>query len=200
MSIGALITIILAAAFGALFLYGVLKLIQSRRQWVAEKMEKLGVQLPGEPADDAAAAHTTGFGKEPEKQEPLVPEGTCPFCGQVKGPDGSCACTVGAGAAVAAPASPHILGMVGPYAGRSFDATGDEITVGREPGNTICLEQDSSVSRRHAKLTRQGDALTVEDLGSTNGTFVNGRKVEAPTTLSPGDTVQFGQSDFKYEA
>jgi hypothetical protein len=200
LSVGSLITILLAAALGAAALYAILRLVQSRREWVAQKMEKLGVQLPGEPADDAAATHTTGFGKEPEKQEPLVPEGICPFCGQVKGPDGSCACTPGRAAAPPGPVSPRLLGMVGPYTGRPFDVATDQITVGREAGNVICLDQDSSVSRRHAKLTRQGGALTVEDLGSTNGTFVNGRKVEASTTLSPGDSVQFGESHFKYEA
>ncbi len=71
---------------------------------------------------------------------------------------------------------------------------GAELTVGRAPGCAIFLEEDTFVSQLHARVFRRDDGLFVEDLGSTNGTFLNGVKVTAPVKLSKGDKVQFGKS------
>jgi predicted component of type VI protein secretion system len=73
-----------------------------------------------------------------------------------------------------------------------------EQVVGRE-GGQLTLAGESSVSRSHAKISKTGDSITVEDMGSTNGTFVNGQKVSAPTPLHPGDAVQFGAVQYRYE-
>jgi hypothetical protein len=73
-----------------------------------------------------------------------------------------------------------------------------EQTVGRENA-ALTLSGESSVSRSHAKVTRTGDAVMVEDAGSTNGTFVNGQRVGGPQALRPGDTVQFGAVQYRYE-
>lgn len=67
----------------------------------------------------------------------------------------------------------------------------DAITVGRSRGNDLVLT-DPSVSARHARLRLDGDALVVEDLGSANGTFHEGRRVEGPTRLTPGAALRFG--------
>jgi pSer/pThr/pTyr-binding forkhead associated (FHA) protein len=69
-----------------------------------------------------------------------------------------------------------------------------EITVGRGGGCGIVLADDTFVSTLHARLFQQNGESYVEDLGSTNGTFVNGKKVGAPTRLRRGDRVQFGQT------
>jgi hypothetical protein len=71
---------------------------------------------------------------------------------------------------------------------------GDELTVGRGGGCGVVLPEDTFVSTVHARLFRRGDDLFVEDLGSRNGTFVNGEQVQAPTKLRRGDRVQFGQT------
>lgn len=71
-------------------------------------------------------------------------------------------------------------------------AIGDEITVGRAAGCGIALTADSTVSQLHARLFRKEGRLYVEDLGSTNGTFVNGRKVSRPTELRGRDRLQVG--------
>jgi pSer/pThr/pTyr-binding forkhead associated (FHA) protein len=71
---------------------------------------------------------------------------------------------------------------------------GDELTVGRGGGCGVVLADDTYVSTVHARLYRRGDDLFVEDLGSRNGTFVNGQQVQAPTKLRRGDRVQFGQT------
>jgi hypothetical protein len=65
-------------------------------------------------------------------------------------------------------------------------------TVGRHPGCTIVLD-DSFVSSEHASLELAGNRWYVRDLGSTNGTFVNGHAVETSAGLDDGDVVQFGR-------
>jgi hypothetical protein len=72
--------------------------------------------------------------------------------------------------------------------------------VGREAGLALSLIGESTVSRRHARLERTGDVVVLTDLGSTNGTFVNGERVTEPTTLRPGDSVQFGAVPFRFES
>jgi hypothetical protein len=71
---------------------------------------------------------------------------------------------------------------------------GDELTVGRGGGCGVVLPDDNFVSTVHARLFRRGDDLFVEDLGSRNGTFVNGEQLQAPQRLRRGDRVQFGQT------
>jgi EAL domain-containing protein (putative c-di-GMP-specific phosphodiesterase class I) len=71
--------------------------------------------------------------------------------------------------------------------------------IGRRPGTHLTLSE-TSVSGRHARLTREGGRLLVEDLGSTNGTFVNGERVTAARRLDHDDIVQFGSVDFRVSA
>ena len=69
----------------------------------------------------------------------------------------------------------------------------DLYTIGRDPAtNTIALT-DSSISTHHARVTRTGDTFPVEDLGSRNGTFVNGEKIAAPSALNDNDVIRFGR-------
>ena len=77
--------------------------------------------------------------------------------------------------------------------GREFEfrlLDGEHI-VGREPGVAIRLDSPK-VSRHHARVTASGRAVSVEDLGSKNGTFVRGVRIGEPTSLEPGDDVQIG--------
>ncbi len=67
-----------------------------------------------------------------------------------------------------------------------------EASVGRDRSNDICLP-DPSVSLRHARLYQWGRNWWVEDLNSTNGTFVNGRRLQRPGVVLPGDQLAFGQ-------
>ncbi len=70
----------------------------------------------------------------------------------------------------------------------------EEVTVGRGGGCGIVLAEDTYVSTLHARLFQRGGDSFVEDLGSTNGTFVNGERVTAATRLRRGDQIQFGQT------
>jgi pSer/pThr/pTyr-binding forkhead associated (FHA) protein len=69
---------------------------------------------------------------------------------------------------------------------------GDQITIGRDPTNSITIN-DAEISRRHARLTYQGGKYVLEDLGSTNGTFVNGQRLAGPRVLKSGEVVSFGE-------
>jgi len=71
---------------------------------------------------------------------------------------------------------------------------GEEITVGRGGGCGIVLPDDHFVSTVHARVFRRGDEVYVEDLGSRNGTYVNGSPVASPIRLRRGDRVQFGET------
>lgn len=70
------------------------------------------------------------------------------------------------------------------------------VVVGRAPGADIVIPT-SYVSSRHARFTLMGTSLMVEDLGSTNGTLLNGRPVHQPVACSPGDIVTIGNVDIK---
>jgi len=70
----------------------------------------------------------------------------------------------------------------------------EELTVGRGGGCGIVLPDDHFVSTVHARVFRRGDDVFVEDLGSRNGTFVNGAPVASPIRLRRGDRVQFGET------
>jgi predicted component of type VI protein secretion system len=66
------------------------------------------------------------------------------------------------------------------------------VDVGREPSLPLHLDEDTQVSRRHARIAQQGGQVVVEDLGSTNGTYVNDQPINAPRALNPGDKVRIG--------
>jgi hypothetical protein len=72
--------------------------------------------------------------------------------------------------------------------------------IGRGAENAIRLDGDDFVSSRHAVLEPRPDGLWVEDLGSTNGTFVNGARVTSARLLQAGDIVRIGQTDLRVEA
>ena len=78
----------------------------------------------------------------------------------------------------------------GPGAGRQVPL-GEPLVLGRDPGVELVLA-DVQVSRRHARISPKGAGAVVEDLGSSNGTFVNGAQLHAPALAGPGDDVLLG--------
>jgi hypothetical protein len=80
-----------------------------------------------------------------------------------------------------------------------FPVKSETMSLGRSSASDIVLKSDDFASGRHAQLSRHGGLLYVEDTGSTNGTFVNGRKAVGATPLRPGDKVRVGSTTFRYE-
>ena len=68
----------------------------------------------------------------------------------------------------------------------------DELEIGRAADGAGALAADVEISRRHARIARSGSGYTVEDLGSRNGTFLNGHRIEKPEMLGVGDEIQLG--------
>lgn len=67
----------------------------------------------------------------------------------------------------------------------------DSVEIGRDASTNLSLDDDQA-SRRHARVSAQGDLAVVEDLGSTNGTYVNGQPIEGPRAVRPGDRIRVG--------
>jgi FHA domain len=74
----------------------------------------------------------------------------------------------------------------------------EDLVLGRGDGAQIRLE-DPFASSRHARIYEQGNSVVVEDLGSTNGTYLNEELLQTPRPLHPGDRVRIGDSEFVFE-
>ena len=87
----------------------------------------------------------------------------------------------------------------GNQAGLSAELAGGVIMIGRGVDCQLILEDDY-VSTRHARVVSTPNGIYVEDLGSTNGTYVNGQRITAPTTITFADTVRIGKTILKLES
>jgi pSer/pThr/pTyr-binding forkhead associated (FHA) protein len=96
----------------------------------------------------------------------------------------------------ATPAQLRLKVVEGDTKGKTYDL-GDELTVGRAAGCQVALADDTVVSQLHARLFRKEGRYFVEDLGSTNGTFLNRKQVSAPVALRRGDRLQVGKTVFE---
>jgi len=84
--------------------------------------------------------------------------------------------------------------------GTDFELNSSQLTIGRGRQNDVALSSDDYASARHARFEPRQDGVWVQDLGSTNGTFLNGTRLERPRRLTNGDIVRVGESDLRYEA
>jgi FHA domain len=79
-----------------------------------------------------------------------------------------------------------------------LDSTG--ISIGRGNPNDVRLDADEYASAQHARVEPRRDGVWIEDVGSTNGTYVNGVRLSRPRKLSVGDLVRVGETDLRFEA
>jgi predicted component of type VI protein secretion system len=80
----------------------------------------------------------------------------------------------------------------GPNPGKTYELTEDEITIGRDVSNSIVIN-DPEISRQHIRLSLQTDGYVIEDLGSTNGTFVDGQRLLGPHILKNEEALMLGE-------
>lgn len=99
--------------------------------------------------------------------------------------------------------SPQVYRLVmqtGPNPGKVLDLSTNEVTMGRDTNNEFVVN-DAEVSRKHARVSLQGGNYVLEDLGSTNGTFIEGQRLMGPHVLRPGDLILLGENvSLRFEA
>ena len=84
-------------------------------------------------------------------------------------------------------------------AGSEHGLDGDAVTIGRGAQNVLALRGDGFASAAHARVEARDDGVWVSDEGSTNGTFVNGSRIDAPRRLERGDVIRVGETDLRFE-
>ncbi len=87
----------------------------------------------------------------------------------------------------------QLVMRAGPQPGTAFPLQKSEIYIGRDPSNDFVI-RDAEVSRKHARLIWQSGGYILEDLGSTNGTFINGQRLLGPHVMRPGEVIQLGEN------
>jgi hypothetical protein len=83
--------------------------------------------------------------------------------------------------------------------GEAFTLDSHPLTIGRAVNNDVSMPDDEYASGRHARFEPRRDGVWVEDIGSTNGTFVNGIRLTRERKLVPGDVVRVGETDLRFE-
>ena len=84
-------------------------------------------------------------------------------------------------------------------AGDAFEVDSAPLTIGRGGQNDLVLWGDEFASARHVRVEARRDGVWVQDLGSTNGTYVNGSRVAGAQRLTPGDVIRVGETDLRLE-
>lgn len=174
--LGYLLGLLAAVGIG----YGLLKLVQKNENQIKGHLGKLGVHVPTDEELNPDQGNNPVIPIKPQPVQPIVLDPVAPIDQGV--------------APISMIANPRLVAadgsvlMIGEGSG----------VVGREGTAEFPVPQDS-VSRQHARIARQGDSVVVSDLGSTNKTYVNGSPISSDTVLHPGDSVQFGTAQFRYE-
>lgn len=184
---GRLISFLLALAVAAVAVFFGLKWLKANQDKVQTKLTSMGVEIP-----------TPGDGEPdptPVPNAPIAPPPPAQILLDDSAPDPVGAASPFSGPVATAVSDPRLVSA----SGDSLPLDEGSLTVGREAGLGLSLINESTVSRQHAEIVRQGTSVIVRDLGSTNGTFVNGVQVTGDVELRPGDQVQFGAVRFRFE-
>jgi uncharacterized membrane protein YdfJ with MMPL/SSD domain/pSer/pThr/pTyr-binding forkhead associated (FHA) protein len=93
----------------------------------------------------------------------------------------------------------HLTVLEGVATGTTIALTDGPVSIGRGPENTVSLDDDVELSRRHVVVYETAGQIVVKDLGSSNGSFVNGRRIDGPTKLHAGDRLVIGGSTMRLD-
>lgn len=148
--------------------------MRSNQDAVKAKLQSMGVTVP-EPADDAP---------DDVDEDPVPPTPAPQQTIVLSAP---------------APQSKTGVARLVEEDGSEFNLAQPKITVGRDAGVDLIITNETTVSRKHAELEVSGSITTLRDLGSTNGTFVNGVRLSDSVILRAGDEIRFGKAVFRYE-
>jgi hypothetical protein len=91
----------------------------------------------------------------------------------------------------------EVVAAMGRDPGTSLEI-GDSATIGRSDGSDIKID-DPFASSAHARIFPRGQFMYIEDMGSTNGTYLNGRQVRSAERLKPADTIRIGDTEYRYQ-
>jgi FHA domain len=83
--------------------------------------------------------------------------------------------------------------------GEEYSLESSAVTIGRASQNSVSIDGDEFASARHARIEPRRDGVWVSDVGSTNGTFVNGVRIDRPRKLVSGDVVRAGETELRFE-
>ncbi len=184
-TIGSILTFLIVLGLVGGGCYYVLVVMKKNGDTVQDKLRQLGVDIP-KPADDTGVAGSV---------VPITPV-------RAAGPPDKI---------MLGDAPPDPLAQLTPPISLSGTPTlrmpnGDvyelpegETIVGRDLGLGLSLVNETTVSRRHVSIIRAGSDVRVKDLGSSNGTFINGQRLSGEAPVSPGDLVQFGAVQCRLE-
>lgn len=178
-------------AIVAALVYLVWWIFRSHPGALKDKLEGLGVQIPKDPNDptsDAPVIPATPIQAAPVEKIMLADSDPTPLSAPLPPAISQTPSVPGQ--------APHLVSDSGSPMTFSEGVT----EFGRDQAGGHGIADPSTLSRRHAEFIRAGESLSVRDLGSTNGTYVNGRKIDSETPLRPGDTVQLGAVRMRVEA
>lgn len=131
----------------------------------------------------------------------VIENGECQYCA-AKAPEGDTEKDKEAfhrPAPITMPKPREVINLVELRPARTIKLTSNRITIGRDPSNTLSLPEDPYVSRNHALITFEEGKFWVEDLGSKNGSKVNGAEILDREPIERGDIVTVGSTNFLVE-
>jgi hypothetical protein len=195
--LGQVALILLALAIGGLLLYGAYRWVRANPNKVSAGMKALGVPPPtdGDGASSAQPTSDTDAGSSDpgpsharitNPREQIVLEG-----GE---PEKLASAPTASASAMPSPRGPALTTLTG----QRFELVEGLNIISREPGYAISIPSDPSISRKHAEVVRTGDVCVLRDLGSTNGTYHNGKKIDSEVELKSGDQIQIGATVLRF--
>lgn len=187
---GKFIFIIISLVLVAAIVFVLMQAMKKNPKAFEDRLTALGVQIPkpADPDDNLGPVAVPQMAR-PAPPQKIVLDDADPT------PLGSAPVTSIASPMSFSTGAPTLISE----SGSRITLTDGENLVGREDGLPVSLAGESTVSRRHASIVKTGTEAILSDLGSTNGTFVNGMRLQSETVLKPGDQVQFGSVKFRYE-
>jgi hypothetical protein len=177
----------LALIVGAV--YFIFKYVTQNKDQINAQLDKIGVQIPEDPTP------ATG------DPDPAIPSQPAPARAKIEPINLGSDAQFTPSSAVQAPVTPVSTTprLVNLSTGAFINLVEGDHVVSREPGSPYSFPSDASISRNHASLNFENGVLTVTDLGSTNGTYVNSVRMSSPAVLKTGDQILVGATTLRIE-